>query len=222
MFSKLYCRQKEHEKAVDACKKALEIDPEYAFAWNELGYIYGKIGENEKAIKALNHATNLDNDDYFAWNNLGWIYNKQGEYDKAIDACLQALKIRPEAGRAMNHLGYALYKTGDHQRALDLIQHSIELDPEYQLARQHLAEICEVLGVKKEPIINAIEINVEQELNSKKNYKLLHLYKLAMFLYSIKYIDKALRACNLCLEIDSGAKKLLKLKKKLRINKKTS
>lgn len=216
LLGKLYFRQNQYDEAINACKKALEIDPEYIMALNELGYIYGKMEKNNMAIDAFTCAIDIDSEYYFAWNNLAWIYNKQGEYNKAIDACLQALNIKPESGATMSHFGYGLYKKGDVQKGLELIQRSLELIPDNSLAREHLEEVCKGIGIPLESINQRIESRIEQDENNKKNQRLYHLYKLAKFLYSVKFADKALVACNLCLEIDPSSKKLLKLKQKIK------
>ena len=45
-----YHKNGEWEKAVDACKKALEIDPDYKRAHNNLGWYYTELGKYDKAI----------------------------------------------------------------------------------------------------------------------------------------------------------------------------
>ena len=61
-------------------EKAVEIDPTYAAAWNDLGIGYEQLGKFEEARKAYEKATELDPGNTFISNNYDLfreIYDRQ-------------------------------------------------------------------------------------------------------------------------------------------------
>jgi tetratricopeptide (TPR) repeat protein len=53
VIARAYADQNESTKAIKAYKKLLEIQPDYVFAWLELGKLYSGAGREEEATKAL-------------------------------------------------------------------------------------------------------------------------------------------------------------------------
>lgn len=41
------------KKAIDFFKKAVQIDPDFAFAWDNIGICYRKLGDYDEALNAL-------------------------------------------------------------------------------------------------------------------------------------------------------------------------
>ncbi len=54
-----YSKRGEHEQAVEAYRKALEIKPDDHGAWNNLGNVYSERGEHEQAIAAYRRAIEI-------------------------------------------------------------------------------------------------------------------------------------------------------------------
>lgn len=81
--------------ALNEYLKAIEIDPYFARAYNNLGYIYRQQGKVDLAIKYYNKTLELNPKDDTAHTNLASAYEKKGDYDKAIDEFHQALKLDP-------------------------------------------------------------------------------------------------------------------------------
>jgi tetratricopeptide (TPR) repeat protein len=45
-----YNKLKEYQNAIDACKKAIEIKPDYHEAYNTMGVAYNGLGKYQEAI----------------------------------------------------------------------------------------------------------------------------------------------------------------------------
>ncbi len=113
-----YLNKGMYNKAEVIIEKALEIDPEDLYTWNNKGVLFMKVNEFQKAIDAFEHMLTLrpkpESDkvrkfweyyfrDYYynlkgeydkkIWVKIGNNYNKLGEYKKAITACINALRI---------------------------------------------------------------------------------------------------------------------------------
>ena len=108
-------------------REAIQIDPDYAYAWINLGWTYWQeaycgwsdsIEELiEEAVKANQHAMNLDPDYGEAWTQAGLNHQMKHEPEKAIAACLRAVEL--EAGSAEVHAltAYAYLANDDIEEA---------------------------------------------------------------------------------------------------------
>jgi len=70
-------------EAIEACKKAIAVDPSYKGAYRNLGIIYSGTGRLEDAIAALKKALEIDPNYLSAHDQLAGIYQKQGRTDEA-------------------------------------------------------------------------------------------------------------------------------------------
>ncbi|MCF8096123.1 MAG: tetratricopeptide repeat protein, partial [Desulfobacteraceae bacterium] len=74
-----------HETAITFYKRALQINPELDYAYNNLGYSLLLNGDFESAVKAFTKAIALDDANPQYHNNLGLAYFKMGRYSKSRD-----------------------------------------------------------------------------------------------------------------------------------------
>ena len=75
-----------YKKAIKYYKKAVEIDPYFAFAWDNLGLSYRKSDNNDKAILAYEKSLEIDPYGTTPLQNIAIAYIHKEEYLKAIDA----------------------------------------------------------------------------------------------------------------------------------------
>ena len=73
------------DKAIAACKKAIEIDPDLGNPWNDIGAYYIEMGKYDEAIPYLEQATQCRKYDfpYYPHFNLSRIYTKKGMLRRA-------------------------------------------------------------------------------------------------------------------------------------------
>ena len=76
-------RAKEWSVAGAAFRKAVELKPDYAEAWNELGYAYRHLGNYPESVKAYDEALRLKPRFPEALEYLGEAYVKMGRLDDA-------------------------------------------------------------------------------------------------------------------------------------------
>lgn len=117
------------EKALNAYKRAVKLDPDNAEGWNELGHLQDRIGQLDQAIKSYETVLRVGNStaNQFivatALGNLGVIYEKRGNLEKAEDAQLKSLKIEEQLGNkqgianSYNNLGIIYETRGDLKKA---------------------------------------------------------------------------------------------------------
>ncbi len=74
-----------YQNALNNFKKAIDLDPEYALAYNGLGGAYLLVGHLDGAVFCLEKALELNPALGYALYNLGHAYLLKGEIDKALD-----------------------------------------------------------------------------------------------------------------------------------------
>ncbi len=90
-----YNNEGEYDKAIIAFTKAIELDPELAFAYNNRGWAYIELGQYEQAIADCTKAIELDPELALAYNNRGWAYIELGQYEQGIADCTKAIELNP-------------------------------------------------------------------------------------------------------------------------------
>ncbi len=82
-------------EALKEYQSAINIDPYYALAYNNLGYVYRQLGKVDMAIDYYKKALDLNPKDDTSHTNLASAYGSKGLYDKAIECYHNALEIDP-------------------------------------------------------------------------------------------------------------------------------
>lgn len=85
-------------QAIEFCKIAIEIDPDYGNAYNDIGAYFLEMGEADSAIPYLRRAAKTAHYTRreFAHYNLGRAWESKNEYDKAASSYKRALDVDPE------------------------------------------------------------------------------------------------------------------------------
>ena len=124
----------ETARSVEAFERALQINPEFDEAWNDLGNAYAESGAIAKAIPAFRQALKLNPRHAKAWNNLGVAYGESGEAAKAVAAFNAALRINPKQPDVWNNLGIAYRKSGETAKAVEAYRQALSIKPDYTKA----------------------------------------------------------------------------------------
>lgn len=81
------------EKAVKYFKKAVKEDPEFAFAWDNLGISYRRLNKFDQAIDAYENSLKVDPNGLMPLQNIALTYQYKKEYTKAIEAYQKLARI---------------------------------------------------------------------------------------------------------------------------------
>jgi len=109
----------DYEKAIEHYKKALEIDKKFAFAWDNLGMSYRRLGQNEKAIEAYKESLKLDKKGKTPLMNIGVAYELLGKYDDAITYYEKYRKTFKKDPEGYYGLGRMHFAKKDYEPAVD-------------------------------------------------------------------------------------------------------
>jgi tetratricopeptide (TPR) repeat protein len=115
-------RQKRLQEARSILEYALEIDPDYLPAMNNLGEVYQELGEHDLQMKNCLHAVSKHPNSALAFNNLGSAFVELAMFEEAKNAFNQCLLIDPFSFEARFNLAKIASRTGDSQLALEYLE----------------------------------------------------------------------------------------------------
>lgn len=86
------------EEAIEECKKAIEIDPDYGNPYNDIGSYLIQLGEYDEAITWLDLAVNSKRYDayHYAHLNLGRAFELKGLWFEALAEYRTAIELEPK------------------------------------------------------------------------------------------------------------------------------
>ena len=123
----MYIRPQEPDRAIEAYNKALELDPNYAMAVNNLAYVYLDIGRYEEAEIYFKRYVELSPGEANPHDSLGDLYFNMGRLDEAAAKYKEASEIRPGYFSAYEKLGYVSALKQNYPEALKWIQKNLDI-----------------------------------------------------------------------------------------------
>jgi len=190
---------------VSALSEALQLKPDYANAWSNLGAVYLALGRIPEATDALLEATRLTPDDPTAWFNFGSLHGKTGRFAEAIKAYREALRLKPDYAAAWNNLGAAYQSSGRIPEATNALRKAAQFRSDDYVAWYNLGVIYARTG----QLTDAVEA-----LNEGCRIKPDHvasLYRLGMVYSEMGRQREALDAADRLRGLDAeGAEDLLR------------
>jgi len=191
-----YTKKKEYDKAIEAYQKAIEINPNNAWAYNNMGLCFYHKKEYDKAIEAYQKAIELDPNYARAYNNMGLCFYHKKEYDKAIEAYQKAIELDPNYAKAYNNMGLCFYHKKEYDKAIKAYQKAIELVPNYARAYRHMG----IINAYKKEYDKAIEA-YQKAIELDPNYALAY-DNIGNSYYEKKEYDKAIEVYQKAIELD--------------------
>jgi tetratricopeptide (TPR) repeat protein len=110
--------------------KLIKMKPDFAAAYNALGYSYAdrniKLTEAKNLIET---ALKLSPNDHYIMDSLGWVYFRLGDLANAVEHLRKAYDIQADPEIAA-HLGEALWKQGQQEEARKVWDQALKAFPE--------------------------------------------------------------------------------------------
>ena len=153
---KAFYRKDNDEKAIEAFKQALSLDPELAEAHFRIGLSYDALGEEQQAEESYKKAVDAykkyfsreeNEKDAEAHYNLAQTYAGLHLYSEAVREYRQATKLKQDDADIYYDLGLALTRLAQYDEAVAAFEKSLEIDPDNFRAEDGLNEARE--GVKR-------------------------------------------------------------------------
>lgn len=105
------------EEAESLLREAVNTDPKYAVAFNDLGVVLMREHKYGDAEQVFRKGLQADPESVALLQNLGIDLVHAGKYQDAIEPLKQTLRLQPNRGEAHLQLGAALVETGQFAEA---------------------------------------------------------------------------------------------------------
>ncbi len=146
-------REKGAAAALPVSQHAIELDPNFAMGYLEVGMEYTHLSEVgrareyfSKAFQLREHASEREN---LAITALYYVI-VTGELDKAVQTYQEQIESYPRESRAYGNLGIVFSRQGQYEKAMEMVRQALRLVPDrlgnyenlanYALALQHFDE----------------------------------------------------------------------------------
>ena len=121
--------QSDYTAMVRHLRKAIELEPQFAEAMNDLGTHYHRAQRYEEAIELFQSASRVDPDAFTPHLNLGGALLEAERPIEALEANARALELDSGDSLAHAQMGIALFTLGHHQPALFHLNEAKRIDP---------------------------------------------------------------------------------------------
>jgi tetratricopeptide (TPR) repeat protein len=129
MLGNLYEQTGEWDSARQAYLSALQQNPNFSLALNNLAWLYCEHGGNlDEALELARRAKQSTPDDPQVSDTLAWIEYHKGMYDSAATLLRDAVRRAPRTAVYQYHLGMTLWKSGKRGGAKAELRHALDSD----------------------------------------------------------------------------------------------
>ncbi|HQN66023.1 MAG TPA: tetratricopeptide repeat protein [Methylophilus sp.] len=109
--------------------RLIKLKPDYASAYNALGYSFADRGiKLQEAKNLIETALKLQPGDHYILDSLGWVHYRLGNFNDAAKYLREAYNIQADPEIAA-HLGEVLWKLGQQEEARKIWANALEANP---------------------------------------------------------------------------------------------
>jgi tetratricopeptide (TPR) repeat protein/predicted Ser/Thr protein kinase len=125
-----------HERAIESFQRAIDLAPDLAPAWKELGSSLTSLGREEEGIEAVQRALALDPADASAHGTLARaFFIGRADFDRAAAEYETVLRLNPQAGWSALQLAHCSALRRDFARGEAAARQAAALQEEMQSGR---------------------------------------------------------------------------------------
>ena len=134
------------EKAIQAYRCAIRIDPEVGATYVCLARVLYARGSLEESIENFRYALKYIPEDVLIYSNLGTVFKENGQFDEAIHMYQKAISINPENAEVQNRLGNVFRECGMFDEAIHAYQKAIDANSKYADSHSNLGTLLLMQG----------------------------------------------------------------------------
>lgn len=134
----MYDRAQNYEKAVEAARKIVDINPRNEVALYNLAIMYDRLGRLEDAAQTLNECLAVKSDYTQALFNLGIVYDRMKKHPEAVEAFKKYTALAPDDPSGWLNIGLEYMLMKDFEKALPNLEKSVALNPNNPAAQYNL------------------------------------------------------------------------------------
>jgi adenylate cyclase len=133
--------KEDNARARELFQRAIEVDPDYAWAWTMLGFTYfidtrygwhrSRDESLKKMVECAQKSLVIDDSDPDVHTLLAKIHSSQKEYDKAINEGEKSVSLGPNSAENYANLGMTYRYVGRFEDSIRMTEKAIRLHPYY-------------------------------------------------------------------------------------------
>jgi len=135
----MYDEAGQYDKAIDAARKIIEMNPKNELAVFNLGIMFLKLQRTDEAVQAFRDALALKPDYASAQYNIGYSYSLAKRWKESVEGFQQYTRIAPDDPLGYLNVGVGLMMLKSFEAALAPLRKCIELKPDNAVAHYNLA-----------------------------------------------------------------------------------
>lgn len=131
------------EGAIPSLRKAVELDPNFAIAWAELGVVYGNTGQSRQQQEAIKKGFELRDrasEHEKLYISAHYYDEVLGDPEKTVEIYEQWKRTYPRDTLPWDNLALRYGSLGQFDKALENASQAMRLDPKDSFAYQNLAD----------------------------------------------------------------------------------
>ncbi|HEX3353993.1 MAG TPA: tetratricopeptide repeat protein [Terriglobales bacterium] len=136
-----YEQQKQYKNAINAYKKAIELDRENLEAIRGLAQNLSNDGQSDAALEQYKIIADANPEDWQTYLRIAEIYRKSGKFDLALESLKKAESMAPDSLEAPYNIAAVYQSQGRYDEAIqvmqDLLKKSEKTDNSYSQAEKN-------------------------------------------------------------------------------------
>jgi tetratricopeptide (TPR) repeat protein len=122
-----YYRREQYNLAVVSFNRAVDADPKFAFAWDNMGICQRKMGNYKEAIKCYQKSLEIEPKGTMPLQNMAVAYEYLKEYQKAAETYETFIKLYPGDPEGFYGAGRTYYISGNYEKGVDYMFKAYQL-----------------------------------------------------------------------------------------------
>ncbi len=126
------------KQGITFLKRAVELNPTFTDAWNQMGLAYFRLKDNVASKAAFNKGIEANKNEPTIYSNLGNVLFSENNFTGCIELFEKAVKLNPNYSEAWSNLGSAYGMMGNYDLAITNFERAVAADPNNQMANYFL------------------------------------------------------------------------------------
>src|SRR5207244_3849419 len=127
-------------------ERAIEVNPRYEIAWNNIGNALNKMGRHEPSLKYHDKSLEIKPDFDYALYAKGHALDSLGRHEEGLELISQSLELNPNYDHAWMAKAEALHHLGRLEEARDALNNTLILNGSFEEAWVFRGKILEEMG----------------------------------------------------------------------------
>jgi len=134
----LLAGQGRHTQALADLERLVQLAPDQASAWFNLGYVQELLNDLPAAAESFAQAVTIEPNMDRAWYGLGLCHIRQGQWDEAVSALQRTTELQPMSPNGWYQLARVHLERGEPEQARRVLRHLHSFEPKVaaQLERE--------------------------------------------------------------------------------------